>query len=300
MAYDKNDAGQVYGKFIPTIWSSALEKELEKNLVFGVNTTREYEGEVKKIGDTVKILGTNAPTIYSLARENAGGSINPAEEIGGYEQLLHVHQIRYFHYKISKIDKAQSIKGLMERHATDTGYQLADAVDQYLASIHVPDANNLNKKADELAQIEKVEATDFSKDTVLSYLDDAVQIARENNIPTGKKMTATMTPKAYRALKDAYQHVSEIGLNNEVLEKGQVGKYSNLVIKMSNNTYVDGDGKEHIQIKTDDAIAYVHGMTETFAYEPQDAFTDAVKGYILFDAKVVRPKEIIILEATHA
>ena len=30
MAYDKNDAGQVYGKFIPTIWSSALEKELEK------------------------------------------------------------------------------------------------------------------------------------------------------------------------------------------------------------------------------------------------------------------------------
>ena len=136
-------------------------------------------------------------------------------------------------------------------------------------------------------------APDFSKDTVLSYLDDAVQIARENNIPTGKKMTATMTPKAYRALKDAYQHVSEIGLNNEVLEKGQVGKYSNLVIKMSNNTYVDDDGKEHIQIKTDDAIAYVHGMTETFAYEPQDAFTDAVKGYIYSMLKLLDQKKLL-------
>ena len=50
-----------------------------------------------------------------------------------------------------------------------------------------------------------------------------------------------------------------------------------------------------IQIKTDKAIAFVNPMTHTEAYRPESSFSDAVKGFVLYGGKIVRPKEMINL-----
>lgn len=51
--------------FIPTIWSARLLHNLQKSLVFGQTgvINRDYEGEIKAYGDTVKINGIGAVTI---------------------------------------------------------------------------------------------------------------------------------------------------------------------------------------------------------------------------------------------
>ena len=52
-----------YQNFIPTVWAEAINRDLEKALVFAEGCNRQYEGEVKKMGDTVRILGVGKPTI---------------------------------------------------------------------------------------------------------------------------------------------------------------------------------------------------------------------------------------------
>ena len=53
-------------------------------------------------------------------------------------------------------------------------------------------------------------------------------------------------------------------------------------------------------IRTQRAIGLAKPLTHTEAYRPEKKFADAVKGFILFDAKVVRPKEIININVKYA
>ena len=80
-----------------------------------------------------------------------------------------------------------------------------------------------------------------------------------------------------------------------VLENGRVGRYGNVEIKMSNNVAQDEQGNSLIMVHTDKAIAFVKPVTHTEAYRPEKGFCDAVKGFVLYQARIVRPKELIVL-----
>ena len=45
-----------YNNFIPTVWAKNIERDLERKLVFAEDCNRKYEVDVKKMGDTVRIL----------------------------------------------------------------------------------------------------------------------------------------------------------------------------------------------------------------------------------------------------
>ena len=42
--------------FIPTVWSETLAKELEKQYIAVRNCNRDFEGDIKCMGDSVKII----------------------------------------------------------------------------------------------------------------------------------------------------------------------------------------------------------------------------------------------------
>ena len=86
--------------------------------------------------------------------------------------------------------------------------------------------------------------------------------------------------------------------NSDMLKNGKVGRYGNVLIKMSNNIAKSADG-ELLQLKTDRAIAFVNPMTHTEAYRPENQFSDAVKGFVLYDGKIVRPKEMIVMNVKY-
>ena len=60
-----------YENFIPTVWNEAIQRELEGTYVFVEDCNRQFEGDVKKQGDSVRILGVGKPTIRTLARSSA-------------------------------------------------------------------------------------------------------------------------------------------------------------------------------------------------------------------------------------
>ena len=94
-----------YANFVPKIWAKAIERELERKLVFAEDCNRQYEGDVKQMGDTVKILGVGKPTI---SKQKGGSIILPdAETVEDTSVEMQINTVAYFNFLVDDIDKRQ-------------------------------------------------------------------------------------------------------------------------------------------------------------------------------------------------
>ena len=274
-----------YQNFIPTVWAEGINRELEKSLVFAENCNREYEGEVKAQGDSVRILGVGKPTITTTTNKNI--VLNDAEAVEDTAVTMLIRQIAYFNYKVDDIDKRQAVGGVMEALSKETSLGLADVMDKYIADL---------AKAEE-AVLYSPETVTITEANILENVDGVLQKLYENDVKPGSEITLTVPPWFYMMMKRAYEDLDTD--NSTMLKNGKMGTYAGATIKMSNNVAVGAGGSSLIQVKTNKAIAFVNPMTHTEAYRPEKSFSDAVKGFVLFDAKIVRPKEMIILNCNH-
>ena len=270
--------------FIPTIWDETIHREKVAKDVFAENCNRKYEGTLAEKGDSVKILGVKAPTIRTLGKDARNGDITAAEEIVEDSVTMHINQIAYYNYKVSDFDKRESVDGVMEAVRKSTAEQLSNTTDKYIASL----AN------DKLAV--KSASTQVTKDNVLELIDAGIQKLYENNVSDSTEITLTVSPRFYFILKRAY---AELDTNNhELLKNGKVGMYGKVVVKMSNNVAKDGTA-DLIMLRTNEAIAYVESDVHSEAYRTENGFSDGVKGYILYDAQIVRPDELYVLRVKY-
>lgn len=280
-----------YQNFIPAQWASAIERDLEKLHVYAEDTNRKYEGVVAEAGDSVKILGIGKPTIKHIDRANSNDDIDGAEIIEDQSDFMPINQIAYFNYMIGDIDKRQAKGGLDAVLSQETSEELADDVDMYLA--------NLVKttKGVKLITGAANAAITLTKDNIRSTIDEAVKWLYTQNVKRSTKLVATLSPAAYMLLKEAVLNLDTD--NSKLLKNGYVGQYGNVYIKMTNNVAKDASGNELLHVKTQRAISYVHAHTHTEPYRPEKKFADAIKGFILYDAKITRMKEICALKVTY-
>ena len=268
-----------YENFIPTLWAEKINRELERKCVFMENTNREYEGIVKQQGDTVRILGVGKPTITTTTSKAI--TLSAAESIEDTAITMPIKKIAYFNYKVDDIDKRQSVGGLMEALNAETSEGLANTMDKAIA--------DLSKNT--IAVLDAASAYQVTALNILEKIDTALVKLYENDVAQNTKITMTVSPQFYMLLRQAYVKLDTD--NHDMMKNGFVGRYGNIDVKMTNNISHPTAGVDLIQIKTDRAIAFAKPMTHTEAYRPESGFSDAVKGFILFDTKIVRPKELI-------
>lgn len=274
-----------YKNYVPRVWSKAINHELEKNLVFCADCNKEYEGQVKEMGDTVKILGVGKPSITT----QVGGRIQLAnpEMIESTSVSMPIDHISYFNYEIDDIDKRQAVGGVMEALSTETSRGIADEMDKFVSSL----------AKDKLAVKHTPTATKLTKENILPTIDDVLAKLYENNVKPTDFISMTVSPWFYMLLKQVYTALDTD--NSKMLENGKVGRYGNVVVRMSNNITKDTQGNDLIMVRTNKAIAFANPMTHNEPYRPQSTFSDAIKGFILYGAKIVRPKEMFILNCNH-
>jgi hypothetical protein len=259
--------------------------------VFAEDCNREYEGQVKARGDSIKILGIGKPTVRELTKGEANADIENPEVIEDASIHMQINRIAYFNYMIGDIDKVQAVKGIKSALSEETSEAIANKIDGFLASLAA------TKEAVKLTAA----AQTVSETNVTQLLDDALQKLYENDVADSTQITVTVPPKFYFILKRAY---AELDTDNSALIKnGRVGMYGKAVIKMSNNVASTGSGttfEHHILVRTKRAIAFCQPLTHTEPYRPEKKFADAVKGFVLYDAKIVRPKELIDLNVKYS
>ena len=272
-----------YQNFIPTIWNEEINRELKRAHVFVADTNRQYEGDVQKAGDTVRILGIGKPSITTTTTKNGSITLSAPEAVEDSATSLLIDHVSYFNYKVDDIDKRQAVGGVMEALSKETSEALAQEEDLAVSAL----------SADPAAVLKDSTATQVDATNILGYIDAGLEKLYENDVQPNSEITMTVPPWFYMLLKQAYIKLDTD--NSEMLENGRVGKYGNVIVRMSNNVALDANNRSLIQLKTNKAIAFAKPMTHTEPYRPEASFSDAVKGFILYGTKIVRPKEMVIL-----
>ncbi len=281
-------------KFIPEIWAKQFDKELERQLVFYENTNHKYEGIAKNPGDTVKILGLGMPTLTSY-NDGKLHAVPTPEAIQDLSQTMPIRQIEEFAFYVDDLEKRQAEggAGLLGEYMNQVKYLVANKQDAYIAGLV---ADTAVAKAYSAAPTVVAGTASSGEANILDAIDVALLKLLENDIQRTTEITLTAPPAFIQMLKKAYV---ELDTNNsEMMKNGRVGRYAGITIKESNNCLKTGSANSkitHIQVKTNNAIAFVKPYLHLESYRPDGYFQDAVKGYSLYDGKVVRPKEIIDL-----
>ena len=284
-----------YANFIPTVWSEAIQRELERKRVYVEDCNRSFEGAIKQKGDTVRILGVGKPTIKSILKKNASGDIDGPEEVEDTSVSLTVDQIRYFNYMVGDIDKAQSVGGVMEALNKESAEGLANEEDTYVSGLILgAEVKKLHTAPKRIV----VGTAGEGEINVLHVIDNALEALYEQDVNPNSTIVLTVSPRFYTRFKQAYTDKDTD--NSEIMKNGRVARYGNAIVKMSNNvTRSDGGAVDNLMIRTQRAIAFANAIAHVEPYRPEKKFADAVKGYELFGAKIVRPKELLNINVTY-
>lgn len=275
-----------YANFKAKIWSKAIDRELERLCVFAENTNQKYSGEIKGIGDTVRILGVGKPTVSTHNLKDGKLTLSTAEEVADESVSLVVDKAAYFNYGVDDIDKAQGASGVLPILNEEASEGVANQIDCAIA--------NLAK--DKAAIKHSANNTVITTENVLSVLDACQQKLFEHDVTPSTNITVTIPPWFFTIFRQAFEHLDTD--NSEMLKNGKVAKYAGMTIKMSNNVATNASGHSLVQVKTDRAIALAMGDAHTEPYRPEGSFTDAVKGFKLYGCKIVRPREMVVLECS--
>lgn len=277
--------------FIPTIWSARLLEHLDKRHVYLNLLNRDYEGEIKNYGDTVKVNQIGAVAIKDYEK---GQDIDAPEDLTGEQQELKIDQAKYFNFAVDDVDDAQTNPKLMDKAMERAAYGMNDVVDAFAANLLAVNVHNDNTIGSDTAP--KVPTVDTAYDLLV---DLGVKLT-EANVPTVGRWV--VIPAWYHGLllKDKRFVGNGTDFNKAILENGEVGQAAGFTVYVSNNVPNTTKTKYKIIAGTDEAGSYAEQILSTEAYRPEKRFSDAVKGLHVYGAKVFQSKCIAVLTANPA
>ena len=279
--------------FIPELWSARLLNALDKSHVFANVVNRDYEGDIKKMGDTVHINTIGAVTIGTYT-QNTDFSSGP-ETLATTDQTLTIDQAKYFNFQVDDIDAAQAAGDIMDKAMTRAAYGLADASDKYIAGILAGAADATNTVS--------TSAVALTSSNVYENVVKMRTILDKANVPTAGRWLV-MPPEMYALILLDDRFVKTGGEMAEgILRTGLVAQAAGFDIYLSNNCVsVNSNSTDTYTIVggVDSAATYAEQIVSTEAYRPEKRFADAVKGLHVYGAKVVDKAQIACLKATFA
>lgn len=267
--------------FKPEIWAAETLDAVQKSLVFGspLVVNRDYEGDIAEAGDTVHINQIGDPTITTYS----SGTTLTYEDLVTADQTLTIDQSKSFAFKVDDIDKRQAKGDGMAKTMGRAGYKLRDVVDQYVEALFASTSNALGTI--------QVDTAAKAYDHVLLPLSVALD---EANIPTEGRYCVVPPWFHGRLLgDDRFVRADASGHTpgaNGVQGNGMVGQAAGFNILKSNNcSLVTGDDYR-ISAGVTDAVTLATQITEVEGLRLQTTFADAIRGLLLYGAKMIRPE----------
>ncbi|MFN0279095.1 MAG: P22 coat protein - protein 5 domain protein [Pyrinomonadaceae bacterium] len=276
--------------FIPTVWAARLLVAMQKALVYGQANVanRDYEGEIRKAGNTVKIASISEVTIGDYTKDT---DINAPETLTDDEQTLLVNNAKYFNFYVDSVDRAQQNANVLDAAMRHSSWKLRDVADTFLATAMdaaVPAGNKIGSTT-----TPKVP----TKADAYEYLVDLGVLLDEANVPIDGRFVVVPAWFHGLLLKDDRFIRSGTQAGDRKLANGLVGEAAGFAILKSNNVPNTTGTKYKILAGHAIATAYVEQILDVQTYKPEKRFGDAVKGIHVYGAKVVRPTALAVLIA---
>ena len=269
--------------FIPQLWSGALLAHLDKAHVVANLVNRNYEGEIRQYGDTVKISQIGDITVNDYV-ENT--DINAPEELSVTQKVLTIDKQKYFNFQIDDVDAAQIRTSLMDAAMQRAAYALADATEKIILTAIDTDATN------KLLPAAALDETNVYKEIV------KMKVAMDKaNVPSQGRWLV-VSPDTHALLLQDQRFVATGGtMAEETLRNGFIGRILGFDVYLSNNISTLTNGNAAIA-GVNMAVTFAEQIVETEAYRMEKRFADSVKGLNIFGVKVIYPECLVCLKST--
>jgi hypothetical protein len=274
--------------FIGEVWAAQILQSLQKSLVYGQAgvINRDYEGDVKGKGDTVRITAHGPITIDNYDKSTG---LSDPEELDDASTTLEITQAKSFNFRIEDIDRAQMNVRLMESATRDAAYQLADVADQYIAGIMAAQAGSA-VGADGSDKV-----FDGSTDYVHDEILEIKQKLDEANVPSQGRWVI-IPPWVSKVLMNEDIITTTVWSAVEgAMLNGRIGHLYGFDILMSNNAPNTAGDHYKVLAGVSRATTFADSVNETEAYRPDKFFADALRGLHCYGAKVIDPSCLCVL-----
>ena len=280
--------------FIPTIWSTKILQHMRDNLVYAGLVNRDYEGEITRRGSSVEVSMPGEVTIKDMPSRTSGGAkaireIDAPEGMEVQKVTLLIDQEKYFNFGVDDVDKVQMNLDLMNSYTESASYGFQSTIEKHVAEIMAKEAK-LVLGSDE----QPVALT--SENIYKELIKMKVGLDKASVPPVGRFVV--LPPEAEGLLLEDNKFVY-VGTSSseDSLKNGKVFRACGFDIAISNNVPVK-ENKYKIIATYKGSTTFAQQLLETKAYSPEKGFGDALKGLVVFGAKVVRPNKIVCMTAT--
>jgi len=267
---------------IDKLISTKVLKELENNLIAKRICTLDTGSQIRKKGDQVTFVGIADPTVQEYH-----GTIN-YEELDDEGITMKINKAEYVAFKIDDIEKFRSSIDIKGTQVERSAYKLKDSSDKYVLAL-----------AEDTSITNRIQASAVSEDNALQYTAKVRRLLDEANVPSGQ---------AFFAIDPMFKEKLELAGIKFGINEGMKGfegglewaDYLGMKIFVSNNIKVN-EGKHYLMAGSFNAIVYADQIIKSrFIADAENAFEGLYSSLHVYDAKVIKPEELVVLEATEA
>lgn len=274
-----------YSAFIPEIWSQKLNNMLTKNCVMLQCVNKNYEGDIKNQGDTVKIITPAAVSISTVS-----DTAITYNELNPSETDLVIDQKKFFAFKIGDIAQAQANQSIMEAHLQNAKKAIEEVQDSYLLGQHAfADADNI---------VGGTTPVTLDKTTIYSYFVQlALKLKNADAVSNSQKPWVVINPTIESYLLQSTEFIGAHNVADETLREGAIGRIAGMDVLVSTNLTATA-GKYYVLAGTNEAITFASQLSKIESLRDKDSFSDLVRGLYLYGALTVQPKSLAKMVVT--
>ena len=285
------------GAATPTIWSGRLLRHLDDAKVFSQLLTRQYEGEIRNRGDSVRILTPGTVDVNDYTKYSTSVT---SQQVRVDAVVLVVDQAKYFSFRMEDIDRIQQQPKLFDEFVKRAAIDLAENVDNNLATVIVNGVASANQLG------VKTVGTGAGDDDMYEIMVDLGRLLDTNNVPRAGRWLVIPPEAAALLYKDARFVSFGTDANRRMLEggnKGNIGSPTNgklnieaagFTLYMSNNL-TSGTGTIAVG-GVPSAVAYAEQLRKVEQKRRDDDFADEFRGLLLFGRKTLDANRLVSVD----
>ncbi len=282
---------QHHGVLIPELWIGKFLDKFYKTTVFGSICNRDYEGQIRKAGDLIKVRTVPDITIRDGTK---GGEVTYENPVPTVVEMA-ISRYKYWAVAIDDVDRAQSDLNFAEAWTADGAQQLAISVDAtVLQGIYAdPSSTNEGATAGEDADIDLGAAgapVQMSRANILDYIVYANEVLDGTNCPSEDRWML-LPPKFISMLKlSDLKDASMTGDGVSVLRNGRLGKIDDVTVYKTRNlkSVTDGTTSQksyYCMFGHKSAVSFAAQITKTEKGRFEKYFGDYVRSMMVYDFK---------------
>lgn len=292
------------GNFIPEIWSGKLIQNFYDATVLSAIANTDYEGEIRRMGDTVNIRTTPEVTIRTYVK----GQSLTVESPDKPKIQLTIDKGEYFAAIEDDVDKVQADINLMDTWSKDASEKMKIRIDQRVLTDILPGISALNKgsTAGRISGnivlgttgspvLVDAAPTGGAPSVILSYLVDLGIVLDEANVPESNRFVVLPAKAIGLIKKSEFRDSSITGDGTSILRNGRVGMIDRFTVYMSHNLLSGGSGaSKYFNIIAGHKMGFTFAsqMTEMETIRSESTFGNIVRGLQVYGYQVVKPEAL--------